>query len=311
MEKEEIKEKEVKEEEKKPTKKERKQKKPLVTCRILFISALDKIMFVLLILGFVGATINCFTGNIASQNYHFWTRFFSEIGIIIATVIEYFILNWFYRCAAKTMLCVTENEVYKEHYIPFKRTEKSIPLDKITSVTTINLFWIFRSVIIFQYHHIPLIFFTWNNKEFKDKLDELINHETEDIQNEYEDKNIISFVGTGFIKKFFIVLGCIIALIAIIRFFNFIFSPAKKIAGTYENGENRIVLNKSGSCEIVPMTNEITSCEWLLNDDADTVNITYTYNYESWLGKREYSDALSLRYENKRLIYNGTEYIKK
>ena len=45
MEKEEIKEKEVKEEEKKPAKKERKQKKPLVTCRILFISVLDILFF--------------------------------------------------------------------------------------------------------------------------------------------------------------------------------------------------------------------------------------------------------------------------
>lgn len=311
MEKEEIKEKEVKEEEKKPAKKERKQKKPLVTCRILFISALDKIFFVLLILGFVGATINNFAGNIASQNYHFWTRFFSEIGILIATVIEYFILNWFYRCAAKTMLCVTENEVYKEHYIPFKRTEKSIPLNKITSVTTINLFWIFRSVIIFQYHHIPLIFFTWNNKEFKDKLDELINHETEDIQNEYEDRNIITFVGKGFIKKFFIVLGCIIALIAVIRFFNFIFSPAKKIAGTYVNGESQIVLNKSGSCDIVPMKNEMKKCEWTINDDADTVNIEYTYIYDGWFGENEYTSDLSLRYKDKTLIYNNVEYIKK
>jgi hypothetical protein len=301
---------EVKEEEHKKSKKERKQKKPLVTCRILFISVLDKIMFIALILGFVGMTWANFHGHLSSPNYGYWRRVISEIGILIGTVIEYLILNWFYRCAAKTMLCVTENEVYKEVYVPFKRAEKSIPLNKITSVTTINLFWIFRSVIIFQYHHIPMIFFTWNNKEFKDKLDELINHETEDIENEYEDRNIITFVGKNFIKNFFIVLGCIILLIGIFRIFGVLFSPAKKAAGTYVNGESKIVLEKNGNCDIISLVETSSNCTWNINDEATAITISYDYKYDSWWGERTSSTSATLDYGDKKLTYNGVEYIK-
>ena len=116
MEKEEIKEKDEKveeKEEKKKTKKERKQRKALVTCRVLFISALDKIFFVLLAISFVIATWINFRGNFSNPNYAYWKRVISEIGILISFTINYFLLNWVYRCAAKTMLCVTENEVYK------------------------------------------------------------------------------------------------------------------------------------------------------------------------------------------------------
>ena len=312
MEKEEIKEKEEKEEvkeEKKNSKKGRKEIKPLVTCRILFISALDKIFFVIIALSFASATYYNFAGNFSSLGYGYWARVFSELGILIGTAIYYLLMNWIYKCAAKTMLCITEKEIYIEKYIPFKRTEKSIPLEKITSVTTINLFWIFRTLIIFQYHQIPTIFFTWNNQLLKDKFDELVNKRTEDVENEFDDKNILTFLKPGFLKKFFIGLGCLIVLLGVIRFFGFIFSPAKRVPGTYKNGESSIVLNKDGTCDITPIK-ETTSCSWVLSDDETTVYVSYEYEY-TWFGsKNTSSSSTTLDYEKNKITYNGTEYIK-
>jgi len=314
MEKEEIKE-EVKEEkeikeEKKP-KKERKTKKALVTCRVLFISALDKIMFVVLALAFISALWANFRGNLSSPNYGYWRRVIGVIALLIGGAIEYFIMNWFYKCAAKTMLCITEDEVYKEAYIPFKRTEKSIPIKKITSVTTINLFWIFRSVIIFQYHHLPMIFFTWKNQEFKDKFDELVNKRTEEIENEFEDKNILTFLKAGFVKKFFIGLAAVVVLFGILRFFGTVFSPAKKVPGTYANGESKIVIKKDGTCDIASLKADFTSCTWELNDEGDYVQLEYSYPYTSWFtSETTRTDTATFEYEKGKLTYNGIEYVK-
>ena len=308
MEKEEIKE-EVKEEKK--SKKERKTKKALVTCRVLFISALDKIMFVVLALAFIGALWANFRGNFSSPNYGYWRRVLGVIALLIGGAIEYFIMNWFYKCAAKTMLCITEDEVYKEAYIPFKRTEKSIPLNKITSVTTINLFWIFRSLIIFQYHQLPTIFFTWKNQEFKDKFDELVNKRTEQIENEFEDKSIISFLKEGFVKKFFICLAALIVFLGVIRLFGVFFSPAKKVPGTYVNGDNKIVLSKDGTCDVSSLQKDTTSCTWELNSEGDYVSVNYSYKYNSWLfGETTNNASKQLKYEDKKLVDGSTEYVK-
>lgn len=302
-EKEEIKEKENKEETKK---KDKKQKQPLVSCRILFISALDKIMFVCLALAFIGVTWATFRGNFSSPSYGYWKRVFEELGVLVFFIIQYFILNWFYKCFAKTMLCITETEVYKEAYVPFKRTEKSIPLKKITSVTTINLFWIFRSVIIFQYHHLPLIFFTWKNQEFKDKFDELVNHRTEEIENEFEDKNILSFLKAGFVKKFLIGLGCLLVFLGIVRLFGMAFSPARKVPGTYVNGDKQIVLNKDGSCDITSLRNTSTSCTWELNEDGDAVKAKYEYEFYT----STFTGEVDFTYEKNLLKYGGIDYNK-
>ena len=143
--------------------KESKKQKALVTSRVLFISVLDKIYLVLLGLIFLGGTISIFKGNISSLSYSFWGKVGKELIFLVILFLIYLLMNWFYKCAVKTMLCLTENEVYKEAYVPFKRAETSIPLNKITSVSTINFFWIFRSIIIHQYHQFPLVFMTWNN----------------------------------------------------------------------------------------------------------------------------------------------------
>ena len=308
-EKQEVVEKEEVKEEKKKSRRDRKTIKPLVVCRVLFISALDKIFFVILALSFIGATWNNFAGNFSSISYGYWARVCTELGILIGTAIAYLIYNWFYKCAAKTMLCITEKEIYIEKYIPFKRTEKSIPLKKVTSVTTINLFWIFRTLIIFQYHQIPTIFFTWNNQLLKDKFDELVDNRTEDVENEYSDKNILTFLKPGFLKKFFIGVGCLIVILGVIRFFGYIFSPSKAVPGTYANGESKIVLNKDGSCDITPIK-ETTSCSWQLLDDEKTVYVSYEYEY-TWFGtKSTSSSSLNFEYEKNKLTYNGTEFTK-
>ena len=49
-----------------------------------------------------------------------------EEGIVIFTAILYLFLNWLYKCAAKTMLCLTNNEVYLEMHAPFVKNETSI-----------------------------------------------------------------------------------------------------------------------------------------------------------------------------------------
>ena len=287
--------------------------KPLVTCRVLFISVLDKIYLIALALEFIILTWNNFSGSMSSMSYGYWHRVLGEIGILICMAIAYFICNWFYKCAAKTMLCVTENQIYKEHYVPFKRREISIPLNKVTSISTFNVFWIFRSVIIFQYHHIPMVFFTWNNKEFKDKVNELINHETKEVENEFEDKNILSFVDNKFIIIFFIVLGAIILFLGIVRFFGYTFSPAKKVPGTYVNKNDQIVLNKEGTCEIEPIHDDVVSCTWEYNEEAKEVDVTYEYEYTScWSStKTKYSNTAVLKQEDDKLIYSGTEYTRK
>ena len=138
--------------------------KPIVTSRLLFISALDKIYLVILGLTLLSLTIINFSGRISSPYYNFWGRVGIEVIILIGLFILYLFLNWFYKCAVKTVLCLTEKQVYKEKYIPFKRTETSIPLNRITKVSTHTAFWIFRVIIIHQYHQFPMFFFPWNHQ---------------------------------------------------------------------------------------------------------------------------------------------------
>ena len=170
--------------------KERKQKKALVTSRVLFYTILDKIYVVAFAIYFI---VGLVSGLLQKNKSILGVIEYYVLFLVVVTVVA-LLFNWFYKCAIKTMLCITEDEVYKEAYAPLKRSETSIPLSKITSVTTFNFLWIFRSIIIFQYHQMPVIFFTWNNQEFKDKFDELVNGRKEDIANEFEDKNFISFI---------------------------------------------------------------------------------------------------------------------
>ena len=75
---------------------------------------LKKIYLVILGLLLVGLTFTNFAGRISSPYYNFWGRVGIEIIILIALFLLYLFLNWFYKCAVKTVLCLTENQVYKE-----------------------------------------------------------------------------------------------------------------------------------------------------------------------------------------------------
>ena len=114
--------------------KDKKQKKALVTSRVLFYSVLDKILFVVFSLDFVYGLIFGLLkkGKTITNVFGYYSCF------LIVMVLLALLLNWIYKCATKTMLCITEDEVYKEAYAPLKRSEMSIPLSKITSVTTFN-----------------------------------------------------------------------------------------------------------------------------------------------------------------------------
>lgn len=289
-------------------------RKSLITSRVLFISVLDKIYIIILLLIFLVATINNFTGDISSISYGFWNRIGKEIIIIFGIFIWYLILNWFYKCAAKTMLCLTENEVYKETYVPFHRSEMSIPLNKITGVTTHNWFWIFRAIIIHQYSNLPTIFFTWTNQEFKDKLNELITTEKEKIENEYEDKNIISKDKYKYLKYFAIGFAGVICLIGVVRFFNFVFSSEMRMAGTYTYSGEEIRLNKDGTCDINDIIDErVTECIWSYDEDDKEVEIEYEYYYYSYYGySYTRTDSLNLKYNSSKKVleYDGDAYKK-
>lgn len=291
--------------------------KPLVTCRILFISVLDKIYLISLILSLLGATMVCFSGDLSSLNYAFGRRLFSYVLILIFHVLLYFLLNWFYKCSAKTMLCLTENEVYFEHYIPFKRTEKSVPLNKITKVSTVDIFWIFRVVIIHQYLQMPKIFWTWNNHEFKNKLNELLTTDSGKVENEFESKNILP----KNCKKFLIVLGCIIAgiilLVGIGRFFGYVSHPARHLGGTYVNSEyGSVYLNKDdNTCEIsgkISKDRDVINCTWIYLerfDDSKKVVVTYDYNYKSGRYQYTFDDEIEFDLRDKNSIVYNEEYI--
>ena len=288
--------------------------KPLVTSRVLFISALDKIYLIILGLNLILLTLNNFAGNLSSPYYNFWARVGIEIIILIVIFIWYLILNWFYRCAVKTVLCLTENQVYKETYIPFKRTEVTIPLNKITKVSTHTMFWIFRVIIIHQYHQLPMIFFTWNHQEFKDKLNELLIKENEKVENKYENKNLIGKNNYKFFIYAGLVFAVIITLIGVVRLFNFIFNRDIDVSGRYTNYSDAIVLNRDGTCNIDDIIyDDVTECNWEFDEEYLSVTIDYEYeDYSYYYGYETEEDSLYLKYDPDKdgLIYNNNTYTR-
>lgn len=300
--------------EKAAKKEELKQKKALVTSRVLFVSVLDKIYLVILLLTFAGLTYNNFMGDIASSYYNFWARVGLEIVIIIGVFIYYLFLNWLYRCVAKTMLCLTETEVYKEQYVPFKRSEISIPLNKITGVSTLNVFWIFRSVTIHQYGRLPMVFFTWNNQEFKDKLNELITKNKEKVENKHKSKNLIAKENLKYVLFGGIGLAGLIFIIGMIRLFCVIFSPENKIPGTYRYSDNEIVLKSNGTCELEGIEDNVTSCNWEYYEYSESIKLDYTYNYYSYYygytKTSENTEYVEYDAKNQTLTLDGDVYKK-
>ncbi len=283
--------------------------RPVITSRLLFISVLDKIYLVILFLILVASTYANFSGDMSSLEYGFWAKVFGELGVLIGIIITYFIFNWFYKCAVKTVLCLTETQVYKEEYWPLIRHETSIPLNKITRVKTIKIFWIFRSIWIFQYGKLPVIFFTWTNQEFKDELTKRISEDKLPVENKYEEKNILS-LQSKLLKYAAIALAAVIALLGVVRFFNYIFSTERSIPGTYKNGETKIVLESDKTCSLTGIvSDDVTGCSWKYYKEEDRVLLTYEYTSGTYY-KYNRSRTLDMKYSKKTLTYNSTEYKK-
>lgn len=286
--------------------KDKKQKKALVTSRVLFYSVLDKILFVLFSIDFIyGLVLGLLKKGKTFTNVLGYYSFF-----LVGMVILALLLNWIYRCATKTMLCITEDEVYKESYAPLKRSEMSIPLNKITSVTTFNFCWIFRSIIIFQYHQLPVVFFTWNNQEFKDKFDELVDNRKEKISNEFEDKHIISFIN----KKNYILIasifgGLLVVFLIIAIILSFV-NPASRLVGTYVYDSNEIVLNKDLSCSI-SYIDDVKKCNWNFDEDNNRVVVNYTQEVRLYSSTKEKDYNMTFDYKDNALNYGSRVYVKK
>lgn len=309
----EVKKTELAEKRKKDEEEERKGVEALVTARVLFISVLDKIYIVILLILLGVSTFINFRGEISSLSYGFFGRVGKEILTLIVLFIVYLFFNWLYKCVSKTMLCLTKNQVYKEKYVPFKRKEISIPLNKITGVSTLNVLWIFRSITIHQYGKLPMIFFTWKNKEFKDKLTELIITDKEKIKNSYENKNLIN-KDSKFVKIIGLVLAGLVALLCIVRFFAYITNADRKVAGKYENKDNQIVIKTNGKCNVDDLTErDVEDCEWSYDKEDKIVRVIYTYNYTSSIfGDMVATDSFSFKYNpDKKTLTYGDKVFKK
>lgn len=276
--------------------------KPLYECRVLFISILDRIFILILLLTLIILTINNFYGDFSSLGYDFWGRILKEILIIFLIFIYYLILNWIYRCATKTILCVTDKEVYKEKYLPFYKNITSIPLNKITSVSTHNFLFIFRCIIIHQYNCLPTIFFTWNNIELQNKISELITSRNKDIENNYEEKNIITEERHKYMIYTGIILLIIVALFGITRLICYITGEERKVIGTYEYEKNKIILQKDGKCDIDDIIKKVTDCNWKYNKDDKEIIINYEYKSKYFYGL--YNDTIKLEYNPKKKTIN-------
>lgn len=293
--------------------KEAKKIKPIVTSRLLFISALDKIYLVILGLNLLVLTIANFSGRISSPYYNFLARVGREIIILIVLSILYLFLNWFYKCAVKTVLCLTENQVYKEKYIPFKRTETSIPLNRITKVSTHTAFWIFRVIIIHQYNHLPMFFFTWNHQEFKDELNKLLTTEKK-VENIYATKNIINKKGWKVVMWVGVGLAAIISLIGIIKLVSTIFTKPIDVTGTYSYYGDTIELRTDNTCDIDDIVyDDVTKCNWRFNEETGSIVIDYEYeDYSYYFGTEIEEDTLYLQYDFDKdaIVYGYNTYTR-
>ena len=286
--------------------------KKLLTCRLLFSSVMDKVFIILLILGFLFVTFLNFKGSIFSAAYGFWFRFLRELGIVLLFIIISFLCDWLYKCYIKSTLCVTPHSVYRECYLPFWRRETTIPLQHITAISTINILWVFRCVIIYQYRHFPLIFFTWNNQVFKDKVDELLEHAPVGY-NGASHKTIFRRKYAPIVQWILVLVSFVIIVLGIIHFFSYIFSTEKKISGTYLKGNQKIQLKVNGTCSLrLARITDLKGCKWKYDAEQHTIDIRFEYSKKNYFGDTYHNkDTITLGYKDNVLIYNGVEYKKK
>ena len=288
------------------------QKDTVITCRLLFSSFIDKILLLLLVVGFIAITIINFKGNIFSINYGFWMRVLNEVLLILIFVVLSFICNWLYKCIINTTLSLTRGAIYIERYLPFWKKTTSIPLRHVTSIGTINLFYIFRGVIIRQYGHLPIIFYTWNNDKFKLRVDEMIGYDHLNVVHN-QNKSMFQREYFPIFEWTMIILVMVIAVLGIAHLFGYIFSNERQMSGTYLKGNQKIVLKMDGSCDLrLPGIKDIKTCEWIFNNSDELIVIKYEFSKKNYYGDEyETKDKIMVGYKNDALIYNGVEYLKK
>lgn len=295
-------------------------KDPDVTCRVLFISVLDKILLFIYIIAFLSISFINFQGDISSIGYNFWLKLVDEILIVIIFIVLYYLLNWIYKCANKTILCVTGEQIYRECYFPFKKSYTTLPINKVSSVITLDLFWIFRSVIVLSNNNFPLIFFTWNNQQFKDRVDQLTTGEAKKIRNKYTDKDLINNTQYKKITYLLLVFVGIICILGIVRLFLYFTSDSRKIVGVYSYNDNYINLKKDGKCKVNLGFENVQACSWEYNKDNKEVDINLVVEEKS-LGydsmglpkedkKYTKDETLVVAYKKNKLVYNNIDFNK-
>lgn len=244
-----------------------KEKEPIIVCRPLFYTVVKYIYIFMLGFMFIG----CASYTLLRSNLSFMAGVFSFVGYLIVLFIVYLFFNWFYKCVLKTMLALTDKELHLEYYMPFIKYESTLPLDSIKRVTTLEYFWIFRAIIIHQYHKLPIIFPTWNNKEMKDEINALIIKEKEHVKNDAKNGELITKENY---KIIFIILGCILGIFLFISMISHIanYSKVKSYVGTYEGSSSNLKLNADGTCEYGSY-----DCTWEKTDESYVVDVTYEY----------------------------------
>jgi len=116
----------------------------------------------------------------------------------------------------------------------------------------------------------------WDNKIFKNKVNELLTSRKKDIENIYEDRNIITKDKYKYTFYFSIIIIAIIIIFGIIRLICYITGEERKIIGSYIYEKNKIALKKDGKCNIDDIIKKVTDCVWTYNkDDKICINIYF------------------------------------
>ena len=281
------------------------------TYHLLFSSIMDKVFLILLLILFSFVTYLNFKGDLLSSTYGFWIRFLKEIGILFGLLVTYIIFNWLYNCINKTSLSVSHNGVYIDFYFPFFKKELYIPLEHITAVSTIDFIWIFRGVVIKQYGHLPMIFFTWDNAKCRDRLIDLMGNRG--AGNFVPTKSLLQESHLPVLQWISIIFLFIIFVLGMIHFFGYIFSFEKKLSGTYLKGNEKIILNVNGTCDLkFNHIKNLKKCNWILNREEKTIEIKYEYMKNNYYGEAyKKNDIMTITYGDNKVIYKGIDYKKK
>lgn len=283
-------------------------RKPFIVSRPLFYTIYGYIFLFVFIVSVLGGLFELIK-DIANPTISIGSSVEDVIIFVVMNSLEFTIFKKIYEYINKTMYAITDKEVYCEIYYPFVRIQKNIPLNKITKISTLNLFWIFRQVVIYQYGKMPIVIWTWNNKEFKDELVKQISNETKKVENYYSTKDIMR---NPIFRAFIILIIVVIAIAFIIKVVQKVNIKVKSkgIPGTYFNEGNDIELNKNGTCNI--SAKNTTKCEWYsyYSSDKDEIFIKTTYAYDKDNNKISgYEEFIYNSKEDKiKSTYDSKEY---